>query len=444
MTKSEGIMEEKIKYAVDTFGMDKAYGRVIIGLSGGADSTLLLHHFAKRAEEVLCVHVNHMIRGAEADRDERFCRELCKELGVELLVCRIDIPALSRERGTGVEETAREERYRVFNEELKKRGFDAILTAHNADDNIESIIFNLARGSGINGLSGIKPKNGNIYRPLINLPKSEIVSYLDDNNIKYVTDSTNSDVAYTRNYIRHKIVPELRRLNPALDASVTRMSASLRQDEELILGMADSFVGARCQGGCAPLEEMKALHASVRARVLKLLAEKSLDFKSIKACEDIIFTSECGSYVNLSGGISFKKERDYVHFMSTEALCTGDYSYPLTDGVFIKELGLYVSPAPLDQEPCLTVRLRADSVCGALTVRSKRDGDIIKSGGITKKLKRIFCDRHIPSHERGRIPIIEDECGIVAVGDICIRDGCRPTKDSEILTVAFYRFDYND
>ena len=174
-------MERKIEYAINTFGMDKAYGRVIIGLSGGADSTLLLHHFAKRARETLCIHVNHMIRGEEAERDELFCRELCQRLGVELCVYRVDIPALSRERGTGLEETARDERYRIFNEELKKRGFDAILTAHNADDNIESVIFNLARGSGINGLSGIKPVMDKVFRPLINCTRDDIIEYCSVN-----------------------------------------------------------------------------------------------------------------------------------------------------------------------------------------------------------------------------------------------------------------------
>jgi len=433
-------METKIEYAINTFGMDKAYGRVIIGLSGGADSTLLLHYFAKRAKKVVCVHVNHMIRGEEADRDERFCGELCGRLGVELCVHRVNIPALSAERGTGLEETARDERYRIFNGELEKRGFDAILTAHNADDNIESVIFNLARGSGLNGLSGIKPKNGKILRPLIYLTKKEIVSYLCENNIEYVTDSTNADVSYTRNYIRHKIVPELRSLNPALDSSVMRMCASLKQDEELIAGMAESFVNSECVSGRAPTDKIGGLHSSVRARALKIMAEKSLDFKSIKACEDIIFTSECGSYVNLGGGISFKKERDYVHFVKSCELCAREYSYPLADRTVISEAGLYVS---LDSdafgEPHILVRLRADAVCGALTVRSKRDGDTIRSGGVTKKLKRIFCDRHIPSHLRSEIPVIEDENGILAVGDICVKDGCKPTKNDKVLTVAFYK-----
>ena len=167
-------MDAKIEYAIKAHGMDMAYSKVIIGLSGGADSSLLLHFFANRSKEVVCVHVNHMIRGAEADRDEEFCRALCEKYGVTLVVHKIDIPSLADKLGLGIEETARAERYRVFYEELDKRGFDAILVAHNADDNLESIIFNLARGAGINGLSGIKPVNEKVLRPLIYLSKDEI------------------------------------------------------------------------------------------------------------------------------------------------------------------------------------------------------------------------------------------------------------------------------
>ncbi len=432
-------MERKIEYAIKTFGMDKAYGRVILGISGGADSTLLLHYFAKRAEEVLCVHVNHMIRGEEANRDESFCRALCEKYSAPLCVYRIDIPVLSKERGKGIEETARDERYRVFTAELEKRGFDAILTAHNADDNCESVIFNLARGSGLNGLCGIKPKNGKILRPLIYLSKEEIISYLNENNIEYVTDSTNGDISYTRNYIRHKIVPEMRKLNPSFNSSVIRMCSSLSEDEELILGMASEFCNRECKDGRVPTEGISKLHPAIRARVLKLMAGISLDFKSIKACEDIIFLSECGSYINLVGGISFKKERDYVHFVRSKVLCAREYRYELADGTVIPEAGLYISLSSEGDSPYITLTLNKEGISGSLTVRSKRDGDTVKSGGITKKLKRIFCDRHIPSHLRNEIPIIEDDLGIVAVGDICLRDGCRPIKGKERLTIKFYK-----
>ncbi len=433
-------MDKKIEYAISTYGMDKAYGRVIIGLSGGADSSLLLYYFAKKAEDVVCVHVNHMIRGAEADRDQRFCEDICKKYGVELVTYKIDIPALAKKTGKGIEETARDERYRVFYGELEKRGFDAILTAHNSDDNCESVIFNMARGAGLNGLCGIKPKNGKVLRPLIYLSKDEIFSLCAENNIEYVTDSTNADTDYTRNFIRHSIIPKLKELNPELNSAISRMTEGFISDEDCILSQAKDFV-AKCPYGALNLNELKALHPSVRARALKIMAGQSLDYKSVRLCEDLIYNSECGSYIDLSGGTVFKKERDYVHFLKKEMLDSVEYLYELCDGVKIKEIGYTVG---IDSEKSYGERLHSleldkNSLIGKLYIRSRRDGDRIFHGGMTKKVKRILCDRHIPSHLRDIIPIICDEKGIVAIGDFCVRDGCKYRGGGEKTEIIFYR-----
>ena len=433
-------MDKKIKYAIDTHGMNEAYGKVIIGFSGGADSSLLLHYFVKRAREVVCVHVNHMIRGEEADRDERFCRRVCEKYGVELVTYKIDIPAIAKEQGKGIEETARDERYRVFNCELEKRRFDAILTAHNGDDNCESIIFNIARGTGLNGLCGIKPKNGKVLRPLIYLSKDEIISFCAETNIEYVTDSTNNDTDYTRNYIRYNIIPAMKKLNPELNAAVSRMTESNISDEDCILSQAKAFVGeCSCRG--LDTARLISLHPSVRARVLRLKAGRSLDYKSLRLCEELLMNSECGSYIDLSGGLVFKKERDFVHFLEKESLDSLDYCYELYDGVEIRELGISagVDSDKAQGNPLFTLSLKRDALIGKLYIRSRRDGDKIIHGGITKKVKRILCDRHIPSHLRDRIPIVFDEVGIVALGDLCIRDGCKYCGSGEKTEVTFYQ-----
>jgi tRNA(Ile)-lysidine synthase len=421
--------------------MDKAYGKVIIGFSGGADSSLLLHYFSEKAEKVVCVHVNHMIRGKEADRDQEFCRHICEKYGVELVVYRLDIPTLAKERGKGIEETARDERYRVFEQERSNRGFDAILTAHNADDNVESVIFNLARGAGLNGLCGIKPVNGYILRPLIYLSKDEIFSLCRENNIEYVTDSTNADTDYTRNYIRHKIVPIMRELNPELDYAVSRMSEGLIKDEAFILGQAKEFM-SEYKDGCVKTESISALHQSVRVRVLRLMAKTSLDYKSLRACEDIIFNSECGSYIDIGKGKAFKKERDYVHFLDKNDILPVEYAYELDGVVYIDELSMAVStgdtvPDTYSEE--YSVRLDKKGINGRLLVRSRKDGDKIKVNNMTKKVKRILCDNHIPSHLRDKLPIICDDGGIVALPGLCIRDGCRAFKDSDTIEIKFYR-----
>lgn len=435
-------MDKKIKYAICAHGMEEAYGRVIIGFSGGADSSLLLHYFANRAERVVCVHVNHMIRGDEAERDQRFCEEACKRYGVELVTYKIDIPAIAKKTGKGIEEAARDERYRVFYGELEKRGFDAILTAHNSDDNCESVIFNISRGSGLNGLCGIKPKNGKVLRPLIYLSKDEIISFCSENNIEYVTDSTNADTDYTRNFIRHGIIPQMKKLNPELNSAVSRMTEGFISDEDFILSQAKAFM-IEFPKGKVDTERLKLLHPSVRARALRLMAGSSLDYKSIRLCEELLCNSKCGSYINLSGGIVFKKERDFVHFLRREDLDSVEYFYELSDGLEIKELGYTVG---IDSSrDCgrrlYSIALDSRSLSGKLYIRSRKDGDKIFHGGMTKKVKRILCDKHIPSHLRDAIPVICDDSGIVALGNLCVRDGYGYKGCGEKTEIVFYQIE---
>lgn len=427
-----------VERAVADYNMLSAYEKVIVGFSGGADSSALLHYFVGKARAVVCVHINHMIRGAEADSDEAFCKSVCEKYGIELSCHRIDIPALAKERGKGIEETAREERYHVFNEELLSRGFDAILTAHNANDNTESVIFNLARGSGANGISGIKAVNGKILRPLIYASRREILEYCEKNNIEYVTDSTNNDTEYTRNYIRHKIVPMLEELNPSLNSAVARLTASLRADEDFINSVAKEFVSRNCKDGKIPPIEFDALHQSVKARVLKLVAGKNLDNNAILACVAFMPSAKCGDMINLCKGISLKREGDYAAFVETSALARVEFSMLLEKGVsFINEANVtlaYNADNEPKGTPYFTLRLDKNKLRGNLYVRSRKDGDTIIQGRLTKKLKKLLCERKIPSHLRDKIPLICDDDGIVAIPEIAVRDGAR----GEDIIIKFY------
>lgn len=431
-------MERKIESAVLENGMAKAYENVIIGFSGGADSSALVHYFSKRAKSIVCVHINHMIRGAEADRDEELCRKKCEEYKIPFVSYKIDIPALSAKTKQGLEQTARDERYRVFNEECDKRGFDAILTAHNANDNTESVIFNLVRGSGANGASGIKPVNGRVLRPLIYATREEILSYCEKNNIEYVTDSTNENTDYTRNYIRHKVVPMLEALNPSLNNSVSRLSTSLRADEDFILSQARKFISEHCKDGKIRKTELDACHESVKIRVLKILSGKNLDYKSIRACLDFIPRSQSGGVINLCKGASLKREKDYLTFVKTKELESAEFCLPLKKGITtLDDIGVIVA---LDselsgKEPYETVCLNSTSINGELYVRSKRDGDIIKHAKMTKKLKKLMCEKGIPSHKRDKIPLLCDASGIVAIPELAIRDHARGND----IIIRFYK-----
>ena len=190
-------------------------GTVLVALSGGADSTALLHFLYSVKEKynltILAAHLNHGIRGEEADRDERFCKILCEKYNIPFYSKTLDIPALSKQRGVSEELCGRDERY-AFLGTLAEAHNARIATAHNADDNAETLIFNLARGSSLRGAAGIPPKRGRIIRPLIEVTRAQIEEYCAENGLDFVTDSTNLGDEYTRNKIRHHVIPVLREL----------------------------------------------------------------------------------------------------------------------------------------------------------------------------------------------------------------------------------------
>ena len=433
-------MEKRIKEAVCRYGMEEIFSGAILGFSGGADSGALLHYLKDRCAHLVAVHVNHMIRGEEADRDEAFCRSVCEKYGVELLVYRVDVPTLSAERKKGLEETAREERYRIFREILGKNPqCKCIVTAHNSNDNAETVVFNLARGSGANGICGIKPVHENVYRPLIFSTRNDIIKYCKDNNIEYVTDSTNSDIDYTRNRIRHTVLPQLMEINPCFLESCTRLGEILRRDEEYIGAQADNIIKA-VKNGKIPKKDAVSSAPSVLARVLKAVSGTALDYDDVNACLGLINRWHTGKMVNLSGGITFKVERDYCFFIPTDSTKENEFFVELAEGINkINDTGVAICVNCAFEGAGYyrlgSVRLNPSAIKGKLYARSKQDGDCVKSLGITKKLKRIFSDMHIPSHQRSRIPVICDELGVVGIPGIVARDGAFDKKGELLIEI---------
>ncbi|HIS67540.1 MAG TPA: tRNA lysidine(34) synthetase TilS, partial [Candidatus Scatomorpha merdipullorum] len=188
--------------------------RVLCAVSGGADSVYLLHKCcelrAAKGLSVCAAHYNHCLRGEESERDERFVRALCEELGVELKAGRGDVAAYARENKLGIEEAARKLRYEFLERAADELGCEMILTAHNADDNAETMLMALARGAGPRGLAGIPPVRGRVARPMLDVTRAEIERYLAENGFEYVEDSTNASTDYTRNRIRKLVMPVLR------------------------------------------------------------------------------------------------------------------------------------------------------------------------------------------------------------------------------------------
>jgi tRNA(Ile)-lysidine synthase len=210
---------------------------VLLAFSGGADSVALLDMLMKEQSKdatILLAHVNHGIRGEEALRDRAFCEKIAHERGLEIAILDADVPALAKEKGQSIEEAARGARYAFFADLMKERNIPLLLTAHHADDHLETILFRIARGTGLSGLGGIAPirpfATGHLVRPLLGFTKQEILQYCKENALAFVTDSTNADTTYARNKIRAEVLPVLESLYSDVSHRAVRMSAELSED----------------------------------------------------------------------------------------------------------------------------------------------------------------------------------------------------------------------
>ena len=430
---------------------------VIVGFSGGADSTVLISYFADLQKRVggLCVigaHVNHMIRGAEADRDEEFCKDLCQKNGIPFECLRADVPAIAKEEGKTLEEAARDVRYTFFRDLCEKYPHSIVATAHNADDNLETVIFNLTRGSGTKGLSGISPVRDGIYiRPLLSLSSEEIRSFARDAGISYMTDSTNSDTLYTRNAIRHKVIPVLRQINPKVHTAALRLSTAAREDCDYIESSAKDFLESTPKR-----DAMRALHPSVLQRVLRLMYRKKagstldLSEKNVSDCKRLLESDE-GGHISLPRSLSFyadkysvridvdprKKEKSEARIPTIpvavgEKVKYGDFYIictEVTDYVNISEENIY--------NLSLHASIDCDRIYGKLFVRHRIPGDKIFMGRMNKKLKKLFCDKSVPVRLRNTLPVIEDEEGVLWVPMLGLRDECRATDKTQRVIELF-------
>ena len=427
-----GMLE---RYA-DSYGMLECTD-IIVGYSGGADSSLLLFALVEIANKrgicVTCAHINHMLRGDEADADEAFCKKECERYGIPLRTLRVDISALSKERSLGTEECARNVRYEFFSSikkelEAKQGAKVFIATAHNATDNAETVLFNLTRGAGLCGVCGIPPvRDGYIVRPILFLSKEQVYGYCHALSIGYVTDRTNTDTVYTRNRIRHNVLPELRSINPSLEASVIRASKLLSADSDYI----DSAALDYYKKAPKPLDTsaLSGLHISILSRVLCLYFEEEgagYEYTHIEKCVSLLKKrkSFCLSLINKKR-VSQKDGFLYIENDSRKTenentaweleLCMGENILPDGSEIFIFDKIEQIEKLKTQNVYKLFIQqtLSGDTISNTFTARSRREGDTIVSGGHTHKIKKLFSECKIPLSERYRLPIIERDGRIV-------------------------------
>ena len=284
-------MFDKVAKTVSQYGMFEGKDKVIVALSGGADSMSLLHCLVKNAEyfgvTVLAAHLNHRLRGEESERDFKFVTEQCNALNVRLFTKCEDISALAKDRKIGLEECGREERYRFF-AELAKDNHTVIATAHTASDNAETVLMNITRGSGLEGLCGIPPIRGNIVRPLINCSRSDIEKYCTDNNIGWVLDSSNLSLEYNRNKIRNSVLPVLKQINPSVESSINRLSDTVNKNLAYIhTVVVDEYNRCKKDTGLS-ITELEKCNNNIVSNVIKYAVDKNFGIAAEKKHIEII------------------------------------------------------------------------------------------------------------------------------------------------------------
>ncbi len=376
---------------------------VVCAVSGGADSMALLWGLYLLKEDLglalSAAHFNHRLRGAESDADEQFVRQFCDRYDIALYVGSAEVKPGKK----GLEAAARDARY-AFLTTLPGK----IATAHTADDNAETVLMHLVRGTGLKGLGGITPVNGALIRPMLNITRRQVETFLEEYHISHIEDSSNAGDAFLRNRIRHGVMPLLQAENPRLAENMSAMAQRLRNDEQALAQLADYET-------LPDVAQLRQLTPAVRSRMLeRFLKENGVrepEAQHIALAESLVFSPKPSAVAEFPGGVCLSRNYDRLEVLHEEAPLAA-YTLP-EDGVLeIPGWRITVSAAQeiVNTESIFTVQHR-----GAMVLRSRCSGDVIKLSGGTKTVKKLFIDRKIPAHRRLQIPVITDDAGVLGV-----------------------------
>jgi tRNA(Ile)-lysidine synthase len=434
MKSADGLREEFLR-TVEKYRMVSRGDKVLCALSGGADSVALTVLFSTLADELgielYAAHLNHCLRGISSDNDERFVREFCRSRGIPLETARMDVAGISKAEGAGIEETARKVRYRFLHESAERFGCTKIATAHNANDNAETIIMNIARGTGIRGLCGIPPVRGMIIRPLLFSERKTIEEYLDSQRTGHVTDESNFDDSYTRNRIRHRVIPALLEINPSLIKNMGEMAELLRSDADYLDSLAAGKFPTGSVSTSVPEKELNELHDAVSGRVIRGMYTAaregktgSLSKEHVDSVKRLAGQAGPSGEVHLPGGITAKRIYGILKMTSR----TGNEELPEEKELVIGEniFGGWRIVAEIVDENDGTfkgkgigntgktdrsghaVYLDPSLVDGGIRVRARKNGDTISpvDRSWTKSLKKLYIEMKIPRDERTTRPVI--------------------------------------
>ena len=419
-------------------------GLVLCVVSGGADSMYLLARLLEgRAEggyRVAAAHSDHRLRGEESRRDADFVRDWCAGHDVPFVLGGGDVAAQAAGSGRGVEETARAMRYAFLEETADRLGAEVIATAHTADDNAETVLMNLIRGSGLEGLCGIPPRRGRVVRPLLTTTREEVVDWLTGHGVPHVEDGSNADERYTRNYLRRQVMPLLRRVNPRAAEHMAQAAARLRRDNDVLNAQAMRAAGAARkaeEGWVIAVSALELLPDPVALRAVRQLIARAggenVTSAHLRAALGVIRGSDPSAMVHLPrvlvcrvyGDVLFtprKPERDPLPeepVARAGVTVWGEWTIRCEPGVCPEQA------APMAGE----FWLAEGRLDGPLTVRPRREGDSLRPAGRPDKpVKKWMIDEKVPRLDRSTVPVLWDGRQVAAVGGLGPRE--------ELLAVA--------
>lgn len=422
-------MEALVLDAIERYSLLEGSHNITVALSGGADSVALLNVLYSLKDKLginlSAAHFNHMIRGEEADRDEEFARKCCERLGIPFYCERGDVPKYAAEKRIGTEEAARELRYDF----LRRVNTGATATAHTASDNLETVIFKLARGASLKGMCGIPVKRDIFIRPLIFCTRSDIERYCDENGLEYVTDSTNLSDDYTRNRIRHKIIPVLKEINPSAERAAARLTAGLSEDERFLSELANGYLSENTENGRLSVDLLP--DAAVAKRAIKLFAEKqvgtTLDNHHIS---ELYRISQGGGRTGLPMNMTAVSDKGILCIEKNGENLRPEYSYTVQTECRFNDL---FTKGKKINNLLLKNSLACDNIIGQSVIRTRLPGDSIRLAGkgCTKSLKKLFNELKLPSAERDSIPLIADDMGVIWIYGIGVSERCAVTEKTE-------------
>ena len=410
---------------------------IAVALSGGKDSICLLHNLLAIKNDynltIKAINIDHSIRGKDSENDSLFVKNYCDKLGVSLAFFKVDAITFSKENGYSLEQGARILRYEVFDNLLKENFCDAIATAHHKSDNFETVLFNIFRGTGLKGLTGIPKTRKNYIRPLLNASRKEIEDYIIKNNIPYVEDATNFDSEYSRNYIRNEIAPKILEKFPSAEDAVSRLSLLAKEEDEFLSQLAFSYIKNENENYYFSTDIPPIMMKRCAKIILSCLGVDK-DYESVNLNDVVkLSTLQNGSKINLPKGVVAVKLYSVISFCVQVTPYLIDETPFAVDTFKFHDYSLKITTEFVEK----ALKFDGDKVPKNAVIRNRKNGDLFtKFGGGTKKLKDFLIDKKVPRYSRDSIPVLAVGNKILAVFGVEISEDIKVDTNTKNILYA--------